>query len=298
LDRISVEIKFKIAVLSASIGFFIGLFIGLLGADHQNIEKSMDMNFAVGLAFIFGILGFLIIPRIVFELSNPYKKLYMICGKIGIAFIKLSIRVFISDGKLSKKEIEHLNAYMVKEFSYFITLPLLDFISENKKLREEIAPISEPMLDVKLSYRIDILYRLFSLAAADRISNENEERVLREISKSLKLGDKRYDAIKRKVMKEKGYYVENHQEQFYQNQSKNFNMLGQFMKIAYNPFAVLKIEQNSTNEDVKKAYRNLVKKYHPDKSMQESEETRKHDAAKILEINEAYESIKKMRGIK
>ena len=75
MDRISVEIKFKIAVLSASIGFFIGIFIGLLGADHQNIEKSMDMNFAVGLAFIFGILGYLIIPRIVFELSNPYKKL-------------------------------------------------------------------------------------------------------------------------------------------------------------------------------------------------------------------------------
>ena len=81
---------------------------------------------------------------------------------------------------------------------------------------------------------------------------------------------------------------------------KNINISTNIIpsKQAYNPFVILGIEQNASNEELKNAYRRLVKKYHPDKSMQKDDETRKQDAVKILEINEAYESIKKMRGIK
>jgi DnaJ like chaperone protein len=298
LDKINLEIKFKTAVFCVIIGFVIGTIIGFADANPDDIDKTMNLGPAVGLSLIFGILGFSVVPGIIFEFSSPYSKLYMIGGSIGIAFIKLAIKVFVSDGKLSKKEFEHINSYMSKEFGDSITTPLLDYISENNKIIEDIATISKPILNIRLSERIDILYQLFSLAAADRIYNDKEEHVLKEIAKAFKIGGKRFEMLEKRVIKTKGYSAKSQQEQSNQNQSRNFHMMDQLRRMSYNPYAVLEIDQNVSNDDLKKAYRKLVKIYHPDKSMMENEETRKKDAIKILEINEAYEAIKKMRGIK
>jgi len=59
------------------------------------------------------------------------------------------------------------------------------------------------------------------------------------------------------------------------------------------PYKVLGIERTATDEEVKKAYRELARKYHPDNYMN----TPLADLAeeKMKEINEAYEAIQKMR---
>ena len=59
------------------------------------------------------------------------------------------------------------------------------------------------------------------------------------------------------------------------------------------PYEVLGVPSSATDEEVKKAYRNLARKYHPDNY---------HDSPladvaqeKMKEINEAYEEVKSMR---
>ena len=57
------------------------------------------------------------------------------------------------------------------------------------------------------------------------------------------------------------------------------------------------ITEQATDEEVKKAYRRLAMKFHPDKVATLSEEVKKNAEEQFREINEAYETIKKQRGI-
>ena len=63
-------------------------------------------------------------------------------------------------------------------------------------------------------------------------------------------------------------------------------------------YKVLQIEPSASNDEVKKAYRRMAMKYHPDKVAASGEEAKKSATEKFRKINEAYEEIKKSRGLK
>ena len=52
-------------------------------------------------------------------------------------------------------------------------------------------------------------------------------------------------------------------------------------------YEVLGVDKNATNDELKKAYRKLAKKYHPDANLNNKEEAE----AKFKEVNEAYENL-------
>lgn len=57
-----------------------------------------------------------------------------------------------------------------------------------------------------------------------------------------------------------------------------------------NPYEVLGVSTNATDEEIKKAYRALVKKYHPDQYKGTAFEAEANE--KLKEINEAYDMLK------
>ena len=60
-----------------------------------------------------------------------------------------------------------------------------------------------------------------------------------------------------------------------------------------NPYKVLGVSENATDEEVKKAYRDLVRKYHPDKYVDNP--LADVAAEKMKDINAAYDQIQKDR---
>ena len=60
------------------------------------------------------------------------------------------------------------------------------------------------------------------------------------------------------------------------------------------PFSVLGVDRNTSDEDIKKAYRTLARENHPDKFTDPAERDRASE--KMKEINAAYEEIQKIRS--
>lgn len=61
-----------------------------------------------------------------------------------------------------------------------------------------------------------------------------------------------------------------------------------------NPYEVLEIKEGASEEEIKKAYRELVKKYHPDQY--QDNPLSKLAEEKLREINEAYDYLMKSTG--
>ena len=64
------------------------------------------------------------------------------------------------------------------------------------------------------------------------------------------------------------------------------------------PYTVLEIGRDASDADIKKAYRRLALKFHPDKVRDMGEAYAKQADARFLEVQEAYENLKKIRGFK
>ena len=57
-------------------------------------------------------------------------------------------------------------------------------------------------------------------------------------------------------------------------------------------YTELGVDKSSTSEEIKKAYRKMAMKYHPDKANNLDEKTKMEYEAKFKQINEAYENLK------
>ena len=70
-----------------------------------------------------------------------------------------------------------------------------------------------------------------------------------------------------------------------------------YYKDSDSAYAVLEISPDATDEEVKSAYRRMAMKNHPDKVATLGPEVQKAAEEKFRKVQEAYETIKKQRGM-
>ena len=69
-----------------------------------------------------------------------------------------------------------------------------------------------------------------------------------------------------------------------------------FYKDPDQAYKILEIPSSASNSEIKKAYRKMVMKYHPDKLNDLNEIQKKMGEEKFIKVKEAYETIRKNRG--
>ena len=75
------------------------------------------------------------------------------------------------------------------------------------------------------------------------------------------------------------------------------SIFAQFRPSNDSNYRILEIDPSATDEEVKKAYRKMAIKYHPDKVATLGEDVQKAAEEKFKAVNQAYEAICKERGI-
>jgi DnaJ like chaperone protein len=185
--------------------------------------------------------------------------------------IALSAAVMRADGKVLKAELDYVKAFFRNQFGPQFNASHLQTLK--RFLDSDDIPLEQICQDIRLrtqeEVRVQLLHYLFGIAKSDGIVQETELLVLKRIAQLLGVPSVDFESVK---------------NMFYRDVNSDFKVLG--------------LEANATDEEIKKAYRQMAIRYHPDKVAQMGEEYQKGAKEKFQKIQEAYDNIKKTRGLK
>ena len=74
-------------------------------------------------------------------------------------------------------------------------------------------------------------------------------------------------------------------------------MLARSLSRQISDIKILEIDKSATDEEVRKAYRRLAVRFHPDKVENLGEDVKKAAEQKFKEVNDAKEKVFKARGL-
>lgn len=144
--------------------------------------------------------------------------------------------------------------------------------------------------------KLIILQFLFGFSQADGNMRQEELDAIQYISDLCGISRSNFEAVKSMFV---GYsYTGGYQQQYGESSSGGYSSGGRVSQSTLeNDYKILEVSPDATDDEVKKAYRNAAKKHHPDKVSHLGEEVRKAAEVKFAQVNEAYERIKKARGM-
>ncbi len=195
-------------------------------------------------------------------------------GNFNFILVSLSAAVMRSDGITTRSELDYVKDFFVKQFGVEKTKQ--DLLMLREALKTDI-PLDKicGAARVKMNYhsRLQLLHYLFGIAYADGTLSIPEQTILNRIAIFLEISPMDFRTVGAMFGGETPATATN----------KAYEILG--------------IERNSTEEDIKKAYRQLALKYHPDRVTHLGEDVRKAAEEKFKKIQQAYETVKKEKGL-
>lgn len=209
---------------------------------------------------------------------------------LTIALMVLIAAVLKADGVVKQSELTYVKHFLAKNYGEDKAKDLL--ISLRDLLKREIY-VDQVCEQIKVNTNYNTRYHMFDflygIASADYQFDPAEERVLRSIATRLGINPRDYISIHARHVNSSSHSSGGYSYSSSSSSSYSY---------AKDPYSVLGLTSSATDEEVKKAYRRLALKYHPDKMEGMSEEIKRNAEEQFRNINEAYETIKKGRGIK
>ena len=186
-----------------------------------------------------------------------------------VSLIVLVAAVMKVDGKVVKSELDYVKHFFVRQFgqeSAKESLQLLkDILKQDILVKDICIQISNNM---DYSSRLQLLHLLLDISLADGAINKAESDLIDKIS--VALGISRNDFVSIKNM---------------------------FIPETDSSYKILEIERSATDDEVKKSYRKMAMKYHPDKVSHLGDDLRKAADDKFKKVNDAYNKVKKERNM-
>ena len=189
----------------------------------------------------------------------------------AVSLLALTAAMMQADGRAMRSELIVAQKFFIQQFGRNLAQTLMPILRD--LLREEI-PVETVCRQIRANMsnpqRLTLLHYLYSLAYADGHLHPNEERLLDLIARTLGIRPADRDSI-----------------------AAMFAPRGD----KYADYRVLEVAPNATDDEIRKAYRRLSMKHHPDKVATLGPEFQRAATEKFQRINAAYSAIKKARGM-
>ena len=186
-----------------------------------------------------------------------------------MSLLVLSAAVMKADQKVVKSELEYVRNFFITQFGSDEGTRLISMLREILKQDINVQQVSVQVGQyTDYAVKLQLVHYLFGIAAADGYYHPDEVDMISSIATYMGIPGSEFLSIKAMFV-------------------KNVNW-------AYD---VLEITTSAADDEVKKAYRDMAKKHHPDKVAHLGDDVKHAATVKFQEINSAYEQIKKQRGI-
>jgi DnaJ like chaperone protein len=193
-----------------------------------------------------------------------------------VAVFSMLAKLSRADGQITRDEIDTINRFMLQDLnldpqSRMVAMNIFNAAVESPNSFEDFATQffshfqDQPQL---LEMMVDILLRV---SIADGTINIVEERLILSAVRIFNFSDIYYQSLKQKYVRPNDRY-----------------------------YAVLGVTKSDSDDKIKSRYRKLVMEYHPDKIVSKGlpEEFTRFAEEKFKDIQQAYDEIKKERGVK
>ncbi len=191
-------------------------------------------------------------------------------GDFEASLLILTAAVMKADHSVKRSELEFVRRFLIGQFGETKAKKQLLLLREILKKPIEVRKVSMQIrMYMDHASRLQLMHYLFQLANADREVHGKEIDLLTRIASYLGISKKDFMSIK-------AMFVVQNDQSVYQ---------------------ILEIRKNATDDQVKKAYRRMAVKYHPDKVSHLGPEHQKAAKEKFQKLTEAYERIKKERAM-
>ena len=193
-------------------------------------------------------------------------------GDFELNLLTLCSVVIKSDGKVNQKELDYVRSYFVQAYGKERANATFKTFNEVIKNREIDSERICAYMRSRTTYevRLQILHFLFGITQADGHISNAEVNELRNIAHHLQINQRDFESIQAMFVKSND---------------------------TTSAYKILEIDKTATDAEVKKAFRTMAKKYHPDKLESMDEAYKKGAQEKFLKVQEAYEKIQKERGL-
>jgi DnaJ like chaperone protein len=190
-------------------------------------------------------------------------------GGYIMSLLVLTAAVMKADGKVLRSELDYVKKFLVHNFG---EAAATEGVRMLRDLLEQTIPVdavaNQIRANMNYSARLQLLHFLFGIAQADGQIDEAEKQTIGAISREMGINMPDFESI---------------QAMFVPNTDGDYK--------------ILEIERAATNDEIKKAYRRMAMKYHPDKVSHLGDDFQIAAHEKFQSVNKAYENIKKERGI-
>ncbi|MEM7163401.1 MAG: TerB family tellurite resistance protein [Bacteroidota bacterium] len=191
-------------------------------------------------------------------------------GDFTISLMALFAAVMKADGKVLKSELNYVKKYLVGQWGQEATQEYLRILKTALDSHMDIRKVSQQIkYNMRHHERLQLVHYLFRLAESDGHIDNREVEMIRQITGYLGINMRDYASI---------------EAMFFNKKNRDYE--------------ILEIQPEVSNDEVKKAYRKMAKKYHPDKLTQLGPEVQIEAKRKFQAIQEAYDNIKLERRMK